>query len=114
MPSSMFYNANLSASTKTANILAGDINEFIPVPSIVSLYCVSSAIGVNITALADSDVAVNDKEIPFIGTTLNQKDHLLDTFAVAGGTRMAIFLRETAAAATTDVYTKIEVTPIAR
>lgn len=114
MPSSMFYNANLAASTKTANILAGDINEFIAQDSIVTIYNVSSAIGVNVTVLADADVAVNDKEIPFIGTTLVQKDHALDSFAVAAGTRMAVFLRETAAAATTDVYTKIEVTPISR
>jgi hypothetical protein len=113
MPSSTFYNVNLAASTKTANVLAGDVNEFIPVDSVVSLYCLSSAIGVSITVLADSDVAVNDKEIPFIGTTLVQKDQLLDSFAVRGGTRMAIFLRETAAAATTDVYTKIEVVPLA-
>jgi hypothetical protein len=108
----MFYNVNLAASTKTANILAGDINEFVPVPSVVTIYGVSSAIGVNITVLADSDVAINDKEIPFIGTSLVQKDQMFDSFAVAGGTRMAIFLRETAASATTDVYTKIEVTPI--
>lgn len=113
MPSSSFYNANLTASTKTANILAGDINEFVPVNSIVSIYNTSSAIGVNVTVLADSDVAINDKEIPFIGTTVNKKDHLIDTFAVAGGTRLAVFLRETAAAATTDVYTVVEVTPIA-
>jgi hypothetical protein len=110
----MFYNANLTASTETANILAGDINEFIPVDSIVSIYNTSSAIGVAVTVLADSDVAIRKKEIPFIGTTLNKKDHLIDSFAVAGGTRMAIFLTETAAAATTDVYTVIEVTPIAR
>lgn len=113
MPSSMFYNVNLAASTKTANILAGDINEFVPVDSIVSLYNTSSAIGVNVTVLADADVAVNDKEIPFIGATVIKKDHLIDTFAVRAGTRMAVFLRETAASSSTDVYTIIEVTPIA-
>jgi hypothetical protein len=112
MPSSSFYNANLTASATTANILAGDINEFIAVPSVVTIYHVSSAIGVATTVLADSDVAINRKEIPFIGTTLNKKDHMIDSFAVAGGTRMAIFLSETAAAATTDVYTVVEVTPL--
>lgn len=112
MPTTMLNNANLSASTKTANLLAGDINEFIPTDSIVTISQVSSAIGVNLTVLADSDVAVDDKEIIHIGTTLNASDHVIDTFAVSAGTRLALFLRETAAAATTDVLTKLEVQPL--
>lgn len=112
MPNSTIYNLNLAASTKTANILAGDINEFITQMSQVNIYQVSSATGVRTTVLADSDVAVDDKEIAAIGTTLNKSDHLLDSFVVGPGTRLAIFLRETAAAATTDVYTSVEVVPL--
>jgi hypothetical protein len=112
MPSSTIYSANLTASTKTANILAGDINEFITQMSQVTIYCVSSATGVRITVLADSDVAVDDKEISAIGTTLDKSDHVLDSFVVGPGTRLACFLRETAAAGTTDVYTCVEVIPL--
>ena len=111
MASSTIYSVNLTASTKTANILAGDVNEFIGQRSMVTIYQVSSAIGVRVTVLADSDVAVDDKEIPFIGTSLIKKDHIIDQFAVFPGTRLSITLRETAAAATTDVYTCVEVTP---
>jgi len=112
MPSTVKYNANLTASTKTANILAGDTLEFVPYPATVRIYAVSSAIGVNMSVLADSDMIVEDKEIPFIGTTLVKKDQLIDEFEVYGGTRISLFLRETAAAGTTDVYTCVEIEPL--
>lgn len=109
---SSFNQANLTASTKTANILSGDINEFVAQPSIVNVYTVSSAGGVRITMLADSDVAIDDKEIVAIGTTLDKSQHLLDSFAVYAGTRLALTLRETAAAGTTDVLIGVEVLPM--
>lgn len=112
MPKSVFYNANLSASTKTANILSGDVNEFIPYPAMVRITSVSSAIGVRLSVFADSDLLVDDKEIPFIGTSLIDKDHIIDEFEVEAGTRLAVFYRETAAAATTDVYLGVEISPL--
>lgn len=112
MPTSQFENANLAASTKTANILAGDINEFVPYPAVVNVYAVSSASNVNINVLADSDVAIDDKEIVAIGTTLNRSDHMIDSFAVGAGTRLALTLRETGAVATTDVLTAVEIVPL--
>lgn len=112
MPKSVIYSANLAASTKTANIFSGDVNEFVPYDAMVRVTQVSSATGVRTSVFADSDLIVDDKEIPFIGTTLVDKDHVIDEFPVEAGTRLAIFLRETAAAATTDVYTSLEITPI--
>lgn len=111
MPKSIIYSVNLTASTKTANIFAGDVNEFVPYDAVVRVTAVSSAIGVRASVFADSDLLVDDKEIPFIGTTLIDKDHVIDEFEVEAGTRLAVFLRETAAAGTTDVYVGIEVTP---
>lgn len=112
MAYSSFNQANLTASTRTANILSGDINEFVSTPSQVNIYAVSSASAVKLTCLADSDVAIDDKEIVAIGTTLNKSDHLLDSFMVGAGTRLAIFLRETGAVATTDVLLGVEVLPL--
>lgn len=111
MPRTILYNANLTASTKTANVLQGDVNEFVPYDAIVRVTAISSAIGVKMSVFADSDLLVDDKEIPFIGTSLIGSDHIIDEFEVEAGTRLAIFLRETAAAATTDVYTGVEITP---
>jgi len=103
---------NLAANTKTVNLLSGDINEFVTAVSQVNIYAASSASGVNVTALADSDVAIDDTEIVNIGTTLNKSDHLLDSFAVAAGTRLSLFLRETAGAATSDILVGVEVLPL--
>jgi metal-dependent HD superfamily phosphatase/phosphodiesterase len=111
MPTTLLNQANLTASTKTANILSGDINEFVPYDAIINIYAVSSAAGVRMTILADSDVLVDDKEIITIGATLIDKDHAIDSFEISAGTRMAVFLRETAASGTTDVLFKMEVLP---
>ena len=112
MPRSQFNRANLSASTKTANILSGDVNEFVPYDALVTLYIVSSAGGVNVSFFADSDLLIDDKEIVYIGTSLDTSAHFLDQFEVEAGTRLALFLRETAAAATTDVLIAVDVQPL--
>lgn len=109
---SSFNQANLAASTKTANILAGDINEFVTQNSMVTIYAISSASGIRMTVLASSDVVVDDKEILPIGTSLLIPDHLSTSFAVAAGTRLLLTLRETAAVATTDVLLAIDVDPL--
>lgn len=103
---------NAAAYSKSANLLAGDINEFVSQDSIVNIYAVASASGIKITALADSDVAIDDKEIMAIGTTLDKSQHLLDSFGVSAGTRLAITLRESANVATTDTLVGIEVLPV--
>lgn len=112
MPTSTIYSLNLTASAKTANLLAGDVNEFIGYRAQVTIYQVISALGVRSTILADSDVVVDDKEIPFIGTTVDKSAHMVDRFLVAPGTRLSIFLRETAAAGTIDAYTVVDVVPV--
>lgn len=109
---SMFNYANIAASTKSANILAGDINEFVTQRSQVTLYGVSSAAGVKITLLASSDVAIDDKEIVNINTTLAIPDAMVDSFVVAPNTRLSLTYRETAASATTDIAFAIDVTPV--
>lgn len=103
---------NLGANAKSANLLSGDINEFITVASQVNLFAVSSAIGTNISMLADSDVAVDDQEILAIGTSLDKSQHLVDSFLVAAGTRLALTLRDTSGAATNDILTGVEVNPL--
>lgn len=108
----MIYTVNLAASTKSANILSGDVNEFVPYPAQITIYAVSSATGIRMTSLADSDVVIDDKEIPYIGTTLDTSAHFVDQFEVEAGTRLAIFLRETAAVATTDIYVAVDVQPL--
>jgi len=106
---SVVYSENLAASTKTGNVISGDVNEFVSNGGVVTIYAVAQAIGIKMSVFADSDLIIDDKEIPFIGTTLVKKDHFLDSFEVEAGTRLSIFLRETKAVATNDVYVGVEV-----
>ncbi len=102
---------NLAANSKTANILAGNVNEFVATRARVTLAMVSSATGVRFTFIAGSDVGVDDAEILSIGTSLLFPDHVVDTYLVGPGTRMLLTLRETAGVATTDVLTSVDVQP---
>jgi len=102
---------NLTANSKTANILAGNINEFVATRSRVQLACVSSASGVRLTFLGGADVGIDDAEILAIGTSLIYPDHVIDTYVVGGGTRMLLTLRETAGVSTTDILTSVDVQP---
>jgi len=103
---------NLAANTTTANLLSGDINEFVTVASQVNIFATSSAAGTNITALADSDVAVDDQEIINIGTSMDKSQALVDSFLVAPGTRLSLRLRDTSGASTNDILTGVEVNPL--
>lgn len=101
-------NDNLAASTKTGNLLANTDLAFAPADGIITVYGVSSAAGVNIEMGVANDKVLSDREILFIGTTIDVSAHQLASFGVAGGSPLSLFLRETAAAATTDVIQIIE------
>lgn len=114
MARSSFNQQNLAASTKTANILAGDINEFVEEDSRVTIYASPNAAGVRLSAFADSDVLIDDKELVSIRATsqLVIPDDIVDQFDVAAGSRLSLTLRETAAVATTDVVLAVDVQPL--
>lgn len=102
---------NLTANTKTGNILAGNINEFVSTRSRVQLATVASASGIRMTFIGGADVGIDDAEILAIGTSLIYPDHVVDTYVVGGGTRMLLSLRETAGVSTTDILTSVDVQP---
>lgn len=108
MPSMIFRNDNVAANAVVANILAGSVFEFVAAeaPVTITIYAIASAAGMRITATADSDIVINDNEIPFIGTTLLE-DHLITEFVVSPGTRLTVTYRETAGVATTDNLCKV-------
>jgi len=102
---------NLTANTRSGNILSGNINEFITVRSRITLAQVSSASGIRCTFIGGSDVGIDDAEILAIGTSLLFPDHVIDSYVVGPGTRMLLTLRETAGVSTTDVLTSLDVQP---
>lgn len=112
MPRSVVYTANQAALSKTSNLLSGDVNEFVPFDATVTVFSVASAVGIRLAMFADSDLLVDDKEIPYIGTTLDTSAHFMDSFVIAAGTRLSATLRETANVATTDTYFAVDITPL--
>ena len=109
MSSSTIVITNQTANTKSANLLSGDINEFIADGGNVTIYAVASAAGLKLSLNADTDVVIDDKEIVAIGTTLNNTDHYVDSFLVGPRTRLSLTARETAGVSTTDAQIKIVV-----
>jgi hypothetical protein len=104
---------NLSALTKTGNLLADTDLQQVAVDSQINIYGVSSASGVNMEFGAGADKVITDRELLFIGTTIDKSAHLItDPFVVEAGTNMSLFLRETANVATTDVLLIIEAVPL--
>lgn len=113
MPTITVNSVNLASSTRTGNIFAGDPNEFINYPATIRLYQVSSASGVKVTLLFDTDVIVDNKEILAIGTSIDTSAHLMAEDDAEAGTRLSCFLQETAGVATTDVLTLLDIEPLA-
>jgi len=99
--------ANLTASTKTTNLLLATDLAFSPDDGYVTISAVSSAAGINIEFGVGNRKAVTDREIVYIGTSLLD-DHVIAQFPVAAGEPLSLFFRETAAAGTTDVLWKVE------
>lgn len=94
---------NLAASTKSGNLLADTDLATAPDDGVIAVYGVSSAVGINIEMGVGSEKAITDRELLFLGTTIDKSAHNIATFAVNDGDNLSLFLRETAAVATTDV-----------
>lgn len=106
-----FNSANITANTTTANLLSGNINEFVTTRATVTFYLKSSAAGLKIKILASSDVAVDTSEVVAIGTSLGIPDDLFVSFPVLPNTRLAITAQETAGVSTSDLIGAVDVVP---
>jgi len=55
----------IALATTSANLLTGDINEFLGRPSVVSLFCTGDAVGLLATLLIGKDVVIDGMDISF-------------------------------------------------
>ena len=101
-------NDNIAASAKTVNRLADTDLSLMPYDGSVNVYAVSSAAGVNVEFGVANQKAISDREIPFIGTTIDRSAHDMLSFNAAAGSPLSYFQRETTGAATTDILTIVE------
>jgi hypothetical protein len=105
-----FFTDKLTANQQPTNIMGGDANEFVPFDALILVRAVTSGASATITLFADQDLLIDQKPIPYVGTSLVDKDHVINEFSVNAGTRLMIKLGETAGATPT-VLTGIEIIP---
>ena len=54
---------SIPANSRSANLLAGKTFEFAPAPSIVNVYAVAAAVGMNLDVLIGGENVMNDEEV---------------------------------------------------
>lgn len=109
-----FQTVQTNITGKTANLLAGDVNEFLTYDAEITVYGVMNAAGIRVSVFADSDLLIDDKEIVSVvaGNSLDTSRDFVDQFQVSSGTRLALFLRDAAGGGATDGAIAIDIQPI--
>lgn len=102
---------SVAANTRTANILAGKAFEFAAVPSIVNIYIVASAVGLNADILIGGESIVSDEEVSGANRFPQTDTDLLARHGADTGDRIFVALRNTTGAALTG-NVLVEVLPI--
>lgn len=103
---------SVAANATVANVLAGKPFEFVGRPSIVRVYCTSSAAGINATLLVGGVTAVNDQQISAANRFPIRPDDMFVDAAAPAGSRLVLSFRNTTAGALT-VISMVEVIPVA-
>ena len=86
---------SIAANTTSANLLAGDINEFLGRASVVSLFCTSAAVGVRAQLLVGSDVVIDDQPISDANRFPITPDDFLSRGGGFPGDRLTLRFRNT-------------------
>lgn len=102
---------SVAANTTVANILSGKPFEFLPVPSLVRVYCTSSATGVNATFLVGGVSVCQDQLMSAANRFPIIPDDLLVETVAPAGARLVLSVRNTTAGALT-VISKVDVIPL--
>lgn len=98
----------VAANTRSANLLAGKNEEFVRLSSVVNLYCVASAAGLNVDFLIGNEAIVNDQECSGANRFPQTDTDLFARHGAVPGERLSLFARNTTAGAIT-LNTLVEV-----
>jgi len=90
---------SIAADSTSANLLAGDINEFLGRAAVVSLFCTSAATGIRAQLLIGQDVAIDDQPISDANRFPITPDDFLSRGGGLPGDRLTLRFRNTTAAA---------------
>jgi len=90
--------SSIAANSTSPNLIAGQINEFLARPSVVSLFTTGDAIGLRATLLVGKDVVIDDQPISDAARFPQTPEDFLDRGAGFGGERITLRFRNTTGA----------------
>ena len=102
---------SVAADATSANLLAGDINEFLGRNSVVSLFCTGSAVGLRAQLLIGAAVVIDDQAISDANRFPITPDDFLSRGGGTPGDRLTLRFRNTTAGALTAEW-RLAVEPI--
>lgn len=95
----MTAETSIAADSVSANLLAGDINEFLGRAAVISLFCTGAAVGLRAQLLIGQDVAIDDQSISDANRFPITPDDFLSRGGGLPGDRLTLRFRNTTAAA---------------
>ncbi len=103
---------SVAANSTVDNVLAGKIDEFLKMNSLVRLFANAEAVGLNVSLIVGNQVVLDDQEVPAraAGTSIVKPDDFVVETGGLAGDRMILRLRNTTAGAII-ARTQVEVTP---
>jgi len=90
---------SIAADSTSANLLAGDINEFLGRASVVSLFCTGAAVGLRAQLLIGASVVIDDQPISDANRFPITPDDFLSRGGGLPGDRLTLRFRNTTAGA---------------
>ncbi len=90
---------SIPANSTSANLLAGDINEFLGRAAVVSLFTTGAAVGLRAQLLIGSDVTIDDQPISDANRFPITPDDFLSRGGGLPGDRLTLRFRNTTGAA---------------
>lgn len=97
----MQNSVSVAANATSANVLAGQLYEFLPANAQVVLSCTGSATGLNVTFLAGGVTLINDQAINLQNRFPVIPDDIITQEMIPAGARLLITARNTTAGALT-------------
>ena len=102
---------SVAANEKTANLLAGKTFEFAPAPSIVNIYDVAGAAGMQLTVLIGGESIMDGEEVSSANRFPQTDTDLIARGGASMGERISVFARNTTGGAVTNSLL-VEVLPL--
>ena len=103
----------VAANSRSANVLAGLMEEFVSRPSVITLLATGSATGLRVTMIAGGAVVVDDQAIGLQNRFPIPPDDLIHQFGLTGPQdRMILTFRNPTGGALT-AFWRVDVSPVA-